>query len=100
VTFSSHPSLVSKEPILPKEQQLVIDWEILNVVTNAGSIEQKQQVKLAMEYVQQYSAITNRDYREIAGTTDTTALRDLEILLERGVLKPIGKDRSRKYTLP
>jgi len=100
VTFSSHPGSVPRESILPKEQQLAIDWETLNIVTSAGSIEQKQRIKLAMEYVQQHGAITNREYREITGTTDTTALRDLEILLERGVLKPIGKGRSRKYTLP
>ena len=53
-----------------------------------------------MEHVQRHGSITNREYREITGAKDTTVLRDLEILLDRGVLKATGKGRSRKYTLP
>jgi ATP-dependent DNA helicase RecG len=74
--------------------------ETLGIVASAGTIEQKQRITLAMEYVQQHGAITNREYRELTGATDTTVLRDLEILLARGVLKSVGKGRSRKYTLP
>ncbi len=100
VTFSATPVSAPRESIFPKEQQLAIDWETLNVVASTVNIEQKQRIKLAMEYVQQHGAITNREYRELTGATDTTVLRDLEILLERGVLKSVGKGRSRKYTLP
>jgi len=99
VTFSATPASTPRAAILPKEQQLTIDWETLSTVTSTGIIEQKQRIKLAMDYVQQHGAITNREYRELTRTTDTTALRDLEILLERGVLKAVGKGRSRKYTL-
>jgi predicted HTH transcriptional regulator len=100
VTFSATPTSASRGPSLAKEQQLVLDWETLGVVSSTGTIEQKQRITRAMEYVQRHGAITNREYREVTGATDTTALRDLEILLERGVLKAVGKGRARKYTLP
>ena len=100
VTFSATPVSAPRGPILPQEQQLAFDWGMLSAVTSTGTIEQKQRIKLAMEYVQRHGAITNREYREVTGATDTTALRDLEILLERGVLKSVGKGRARKYTLP
>ena len=101
VTFSATPTQALHRPGLGKEQQLVLDWERLGVVmTSTSTIEQKQRITRAMEYVQRHGAITNREYREVTGATDTTALRDLEILLSRGVLKAVGKGRARKYTLP
>jgi hypothetical protein len=83
-----------------KEHQLAFDWNALSMATSTSTIEQKQLIRLAMEHVQRHGSITNREYREITRAKDTTVLRDLEILLDRGVLRAVGKGRSRKYTLP
>lgn len=83
-----------------KEHQLTFDWDALSMATSTSTIEQKQGITLAMEHVQYHGSITNREYCEITGAKDTTVLRDLEILLDRGVLKAVGKGRSRKYMLP
>jgi predicted HTH transcriptional regulator len=98
VTFLADP--ISRESLVHKEHQLTFDWDALSMATSTSTIEQKQRIRLAMEHVQRHGSITNREYREITGAKDTTVLRDLEILLDRGVLKAIGKGRSRKYTLP
>ncbi len=70
------------------------------MATSTSTIEQKQRIRLAMEHVQRHGLISNREYREITGAKDTTVLRDLEILLDRGVLKAVDKGRSRRYMLP
>jgi len=98
VTFLADP--ISRESFVHKEHQLTFDWDALSMATSTSTIEQKQRITLAMKHVQHHGSITNREYREITGAKDTTVLRDLEILLDRGVLKAVGKGRSRKYTLP
>jgi ATP-dependent DNA helicase RecG len=51
----------------------------------------------ALEYIQQQGAITNREYRELTGVSESTAMRDLEALVEQGTLRASGYRRSRKY---
>ena len=53
----------------------------------------------AVIYVQEHGFITNALYRELTGTSDRTATRDLEMLVERGRLKGTGKRRARRYVL-
>jgi ATP-dependent DNA helicase RecG len=53
----------------------------------------------AVTYVQKHGFITNALYRELTGTSDRTATRDLETLVERGRLKGTGKRRARRYVL-
>ena len=54
---------------------------------------------MAMRYIQERGSILNREYRELTGISEQTALRDLEMLVERGVLKKVGKTRGRRYEL-
>jgi ATP-dependent DNA helicase RecG len=53
-----------------------------------------------MQYLHQNGKITNREYRQLSGISEATGLRDFELLVERGVIKAVGKGRSRHYTLP
>ncbi len=62
--------------------------------------EQERRFALVMQYVQGHEQITNREYRELTGISESTALRDLETLVERGALKRVGKRRGRNYQLP
>ena len=55
---------------------------------------------MAMRYIHERGSILNREYRELTGVSEQTALRDLEALVEQGMLKRIGKTRSRQYKLP
>lgn len=54
---------------------------------------------LALRYVHEHGSISNQQYRELTGVSDRTALRDLEALVMRGVLRTIGKRRGRRYVL-
>lgn len=63
-------------------------------------LEQEKRLTLAMQYVQEHGSITNQQYRALGGIAETTALRDLEALVERGALVPVGKGRGRRYRRP
>jgi predicted HTH transcriptional regulator len=63
-------------------------------------IDDKRRLVLAMQHVQQYGSITSGEYRELKEVSENTATRDLELLVQRGALKIVGKTRGRKYTKP
>ncbi|HZT98108.1 MAG TPA: helix-turn-helix domain-containing protein [Ktedonobacteraceae bacterium] len=109
VTFRKAPISTASQPedVLPKEQNvqptLFGDLPVGSGTTVSGREEQREQEHrkiLAMRYVQERGSITNREYRELTGVSENTALRDLEELVEKGVLKITGKTRGRQYRLP
>jgi len=57
-----------------------------------------RQVK-AVLYVKEKGKITNKEYQEINNTTDRTALRDLEILIQLNIIKRIGEKKGTYYEL-
>lgn len=64
-----------------------------------GELTQSVRLELGLQYVHQHGAITNKQYRELTGVAETTAMRDLETLVERGALRAIGKRRGRHYII-
>ncbi len=58
----------------------------------------ERQVK-AVLYVKTKGRITNKEYQEINNTTDRTALRDLETLIELNIIKRIGIKKGSYYEL-
>jgi len=58
----------------------------------------ERQVK-AVLYVKKKGRLTNKEYQEINNTTDRTALRDLESLIELNILKRIGEKKGAYYEL-
>lgn len=54
----------------------------------------------AVLYVQKHGFTTSRLHSQLTGVSPNTALRDLEILVERGRLKRVGARRWRRYELP
>ncbi|MCS4434024.1 ATP-binding protein [Aquiflexum gelatinilyticum] len=58
----------------------------------------ERQVK-AVLYVKEKGRITNKEYQEINNTTDRTALRDLETLIELKIIKRIGEKKGAYYEL-
>ena len=70
---------------------------------NASStrvLDQKVRIELAMRHIHEHGSILNREYRDLTGVSEQTAMRDLEMLVEQGTLKKVGKTRSRQYKLP
>ena len=61
---------------------------------------QESRLLKAIQYVNDHTFITNSIYCKLTGISDRTATRDLELLVERGRLRGIGKRRSRRYELP
>lgn len=58
----------------------------------------ERQIK-AVLFVKQNGKITNKEYQELNDTTDRTALRDLERLLELDIFKKIGEKKGTYYEI-
>ena len=55
--------------------------------------------KKALEYVRKHGKITNREYQELLGVGERQALRDLRVLIDKGLLIRVGYGRMTHYDL-
>lgn len=55
---------------------------------------------LALELIRQQGSITSRDYTDATGVSESTALRELRAMVERGAIVAQGKTRGMRYRLP
>ena len=56
----------------------------------------ERQIKAVM-WVKERGSITNREYRDLTGLSDEGARRDLNLLVQQGVLRREGKGRNVRY---
>ncbi len=84
-------------------QQLMLDALPASATSEIPDKEEltasEQRMKTALRYIQEHGTITNREYCELTGISESTALRDLEAWIARGTLKKVGKRRGRRYEL-
>ena len=62
-----------------------------------GDLNERQ--RTALEYIKTNGRITNREYQKLNLVGNKTAYKDLSDLVDKGVLIPKGKGRSRRYIL-
>lgn len=55
---------------------------------------------LGLRMIQEHGSITSRQYVEATGTSERTALRELQEMVKRGVIVVRGRTRSARYFLP
>jgi predicted HTH transcriptional regulator len=55
---------------------------------------------LALTMIRERGSITNREYIEATGVSESTALRELRAMVERGAVVVQGKTRGARYRLP
>ncbi len=72
------------------------DWLTDKVVTELDLNNRQIQ---AVEYVKSHERITNAEYQRITGAPQRTATRDLNELVQKGVLELEGKGRGAQYRL-
>jgi len=73
------------------------DWLTTDVLAGMGLNDRQL---LAVGHLKTTRQITNRQYKELAGVTDRTALRDLDDLVGKGVLRKIGSTgRGTRYVV-
>ena len=84
-------------------QQLMLDVPPVSVASGISGKEgppaAEQRMMTALRHIQAHGAITNHEYCELTGVSESTALRDLEAWVARGTLKKVGKRRGRRYEL-
>src|SRR6266516_691449 len=71
----------------------------IHLISSRGGIMAELVSRISPESLQTLSVL-NREYRDLTGVSEQTAMRDLEMLVEQGTLKKVGKTRSRQYKLP
>jgi predicted HTH transcriptional regulator len=54
---------------------------------------------LAVKYVKSHGRITNADYQQVTGSIRKTAVRDLNALIEKGIIERKGVMKSAHYVL-
>ncbi|MBE9545612.1 MAG: hypothetical protein IMF02_14035 [Proteobacteria bacterium] len=64
------------------------DW-LTETVIDMLRLNDRQ--KKAIVFVKQNGSITNKQYQELTEITDRTALRDIKVLISKGVLQKMGK---------
>lgn len=62
-----------------------------------SNLIQSRRQEIALLYIREHGVITNAEYRALTGISESTAMRDLEVLVTQGTLRAIGKKRGRKY---
>ncbi|WP_337288787.1 ATP-binding protein [Candidatus Methylomirabilis sp.] len=72
------------------------DWLTDKVVAELDLNNRQMQ---AVEYVKSHERITNAEYQRITGAPQRTATRDLNELVQKGVLELEGKGRGAQYRL-
>ena len=72
------------------------DWLTPEFVAGLGVSERQGK---ALAHVRAHRRIANADYQRIAGVARKTAARDLEALVELGVLERVGTKRGSHYVL-
>jgi len=88
-------SVESDERVAPD----AAERQIGSAASGKRALDAAQRQEMALRYVQEHGAISNKAYRNLTGVSDMTALRDLETLVTQGSLRVVGQGRSRKYTL-
>ncbi len=63
------------------------------------SLKLNDRQKKVVEYLKKHISINNMEFREIFSVTDRTALRDLDDLVDKNILKRLGKRRAARYEL-
>jgi predicted HTH transcriptional regulator len=72
------------------------DWLTAEVLAELDLNNRQVQ---AVEYVKSHERITNAEYQRVTGSPQRTATRDLNELVQKGVLELEGKGRGAQYRL-
>lgn len=73
------------------------DWLTSTMLAKMNLTDRQSKV---IDLLKQQRRLTNSEYQKATNTTRATAKRDLEILVEKGLLIPKGKGRGAYYELP
>ncbi|MCD6456514.1 MAG: putative DNA binding domain-containing protein [Methanophagales archaeon] len=89
------------EPDYKEEQGGFSVWLYKDIYTEEylKELELKERQIKAVMYVKEKGKITNKEYQQINHTTRETSKRDLEVLVNKDVLKRRGKGRNVYYEL-
>ncbi|WP_372369149.1 ORF6N domain-containing protein [Candidatus Uabimicrobium sp. HlEnr_7] len=83
--------------IVDKSNFAVDKCATIHLITD--NVELTDRDNRVVSYIKTHGKITNREYRELFDTPRRTALRELNDLIDKGILKKEGRGRSVCYTM-
>jgi ATP-dependent DNA helicase RecG len=60
---------------------------------------QQQRREMALEYVRKNGSISHKEYRALTSASETTTIRDLENMVNNGIIRRIGDGPRRRYVI-
>ncbi|MCP3660399.1 MAG: DeoR family transcriptional regulator [Bacteroidetes bacterium] len=67
-----------------------------NILNNLGLTERHKEV---IKYIKEKGRITNKEYRNLYSLSDEGARLDIQKIIKKGILKPVGKGKNIHYVL-
>jgi len=81
-------------------QFVVTLWREWLTAEFLAGLDLNDRQSVAVDVIRQQRRLTTREYQELTGASRATAKRDLEDLVENGVLVPMGAGRGAYYEVP
>jgi len=96
-----HPLKPSMPQIIADEYSLGVNIFSTKEKFERETIELNERQRKALEFIEKRGRITNKDYRRLfPEITDRTVLNDLSELVNKGVIKRMGKTKGAYYIIP
>ncbi len=73
--------------------------EVPTAVVSQSGLTPLERRELALKFVRENGSITYKQYRALTGASETTAIRDLDALVESGAIQKVGKGPATRYRL-
>jgi ATP-dependent DNA helicase RecG len=86
--------------ILPGETRASSTSAIPKLTTEEKmALNAQERQELALQYVREQGLISHKIYQELTGASESTATRDLKVLIANGALRQVGRGPGRKYVI-
>src|SRR6476661_6823432 len=88
------------DPEFTEQHEFVVIFRNGQVSTSADAVPFNPRQVLALRIVHQKGSISSQEYIDATGATERTALRELRVMVDRGVFVVRGKARNTRYYRP
>ncbi|MEI6046748.1 MAG: ATP-binding protein [Chloroflexota bacterium] len=105
VTFYRASTKTTTEPQTYRQVEMAIGtganpMPVANSTEKTGLLHNQQQRReMALEYVRKNGSISHKEYRTLTGAGESTAIRDLESMVNNGIIRRIGDGPRRRYVI-
>jgi len=83
-----------------KREEILLLSKDTKILQASGSAELTERQEIIVAYLQDYGKIQNKDFEIILpNVSEDSVLRDLKVLMDKGIVVKKGKTKSSRYEL-